>query len=37
VEEVEQRLQESEGLDDIKLGRELEALAICESSLDSHL
>jgi hypothetical protein len=37
VEEVEQRLQEREGLDDIKLGHKLEALAIRESSLDSCL
>jgi hypothetical protein len=34
--ELEQRLQEREGLDDIKLDRELEALATCESSLDSR-
>jgi hypothetical protein len=33
---LEQRLQEREGLVDIKLGRELEALAIHESNLDSH-
>jgi hypothetical protein len=36
VEELEQRLQEREGLDDIKLGREFEALATRDSSLDSH-
>jgi hypothetical protein len=33
---LEQRLQEREGLVDIKLGRELEALAIHESNLDSR-
>jgi hypothetical protein len=36
VEELEQKLQEREGLDDIKFDHELEALATCESSLDSH-
>jgi hypothetical protein len=34
VEELEQRLLEREGLDNIKLGRELEALATRESNLD---
>jgi hypothetical protein len=36
MEELEQRLQEREGLDDIKLGRELEALATHESNLDDR-
>jgi hypothetical protein len=36
VEELEQRLQDREGLDIIKLGHELEALATRESSLDSR-
>jgi hypothetical protein len=36
VEELEQKLQEREGLDDIKLDCELEALATCESSLNSR-
>jgi hypothetical protein len=36
VEELEQRLQESEGLEDIKLGREIEALATQESSINSR-
>jgi threonyl-tRNA synthetase len=35
VEELEQRLQEREGLDDIKLGRELEAFTTRASSLDN--
>jgi hypothetical protein len=36
VEELEQRLLEREGLDNIKLGRELEALATRESNLDDR-
>jgi hypothetical protein len=36
VEDLEQRLHEREGLDDIKLDRKLEALATHEFSLDSH-
>jgi hypothetical protein len=36
VEELEQRLLEREGLDSIKLGRELEALATRESNLDDR-
>jgi hypothetical protein len=36
VEELEQRLQEREGLDDIELGCELEAIITCESNLNSH-
>jgi hypothetical protein len=36
MEELEQRLQEREGLDDIKLGRDLEALATHESNLDDR-
>jgi hypothetical protein len=36
VVELEQILQEREGLDDIKFGCELEALATRESSLDNR-
>jgi hypothetical protein len=36
VEELEQRLLEREGLDDIKLGHELEALTTRESNLDDR-
>jgi hypothetical protein len=34
--ELEQRLQEREGLDDIKLGRELEAFATREATLEAE-
>jgi hypothetical protein len=36
VEELEQKLEEREGYDDLKLDHELEALATHESSLDSR-
>jgi hypothetical protein len=36
VDELEQKLQEREGQDNLKLNHELEALATRESSLDSH-
>jgi hypothetical protein len=36
VQEMEQKVQEREGLDNIKLDRELEALTTHESCLDSR-